>query len=305
MEYGEPIEHNFVSKAIENAQGKVEAHNFEIRKNMLEYDDVMNIQRKTIYALRDEVVNSEELKEKFLEMTEDVIELMIDRYCPPRTPVDDWELDALEANIKKVFGLDMEVDEQKLIYAPDPGDEAFNMIWDEVEKLQKEREELAGEAGMRQLEGEVYLYEIDEHWKAHLTAIDHLREGIGLQGYRQVDPKLVYKKQAYAMFEDLLVKIKSAVLERIYHIEFVELDDYDDIFNRRENQQEMHLHHGNQEEDELSAEAATPVTIRREKPKLGRNQPCWCGSGKKYKKCHYQQDLAELQSSGSPSQVRD
>ncbi len=305
MEYGEPIEHNFVSKAIENAQKKVEAHNFEIRKNMLEYDDVMNIQRKTIYELRHEVLNGEGLKDKFLDMMEDVTQLLVDRYCPHRTPVDDWELDALEANIKKIFNVNIEIEDEKLILASNPGDAIFDMIFDAVEELYEEREKLAGPAGMRQLEGEVYLYEIDEHWKAHLTAIDHLREGINLQGYRQVDPKLVYKKEAYNMFQELLVKIKSAALSRLFHIEFVEDSDFDDIFNRRNQEQEMHLHHGEEEEEEISMEPVVPVTVRREKPKLGRNQPCWCGSGKKYKKCHYQQDVTEFQSSGKTSQIRE
>lgn len=296
MEYGEPIEHSFVTSAIESAQKKVEAHNFEIRKNMLEYDDVMNIQRKSIYSLRHDILyNSMDLREKFEEMVEDVLELLIDQHCPPRTPIEEWEFESLEDAIKRIFTLEIEFDEDELMHSHDPGDAIFNQIYDAVEVLYNEREEMAGKEGMRKLESEVYLYEIDEHWKSHLTAIDHLREGIGLQGYRQIDPKLVYKKEAFQMFESLLVKVKTAALTRLFTIEFVDYDDYDDIFDRRNNEQEMHLHHGSLDEEEGAEQGtSTPVTVRREKPKLGRNQPCWCGSGKKYKKCHLQSDLAEM-----------
>lgn len=304
MEYGETIEHSFVTRAIENAQKKVEAHNFEIRKNMLEYDDVMNIQRKTIYAIRREILHGDNLKDKILDMMEDVLELLVERYCPARSPVDAWDLDGLEDMIRKVFGVRLQIDEEELNYAHDPVDRVMDMLWDKVETYYNHREELAGSDGMRKLEAEVYLYELDEHWKAHLTAIDHLREGINLQGYRQVDPKLVYKKEAFSMFEELLVKIKSACLERLFNIQFVDYEDYDDIFDRRNREQEIHLHHGSEEEQEPTPpEPVAPVTVRREKPKLGRNQPCWCGSGKKYKKCHLQQDIAEMKV--DPSELRD
>ncbi|TNE49742.1 MAG: preprotein translocase subunit SecA [Deltaproteobacteria bacterium] len=305
MEYGETIEHSFVTSAIESAQKKVEAHNFEIRKNMLEYDDVMNIQRKTIYSLRHEILdNSMDLRVKFEEMMEDVIELLIDQHCPPRTPVEEWDLDALEDAARAVFNIDIEIDEDALMNAHDPGDSAFEQIFDAAEQNYNKREEQVGANDMRKLESEVYLYEIDEHWKAHLTAIDHLREGIGLQGYRQIDPKLVYKKEAFQMFEALLVKIKTAALTLLFNMDVGDQEDYDDIFDRRNNEQEMHLHHGSVDEDDYeSQEPAVPVTVRREKPKLGRNQPCWCGSGKKYKKCHLQQDLDEMKQ-GEGNQLR-
>lgn len=293
MEYGEPIEHRMVSKAIENAQKKVEAHNFEIRKHMLDYDDVMNIQRKTIYQLRRELLGTDDVREKITEMMEDVLTFIVGTYCPPKTPVEQWDLDSVEDMIKKIYGYDFVIEEEDLYSSNDPREGLLDLLWEEVENLYEKREEKIGTERMRAIEKELFLYELDDQWKAHLTAIDHLREGINLQGYRQIDPKLVYKKEAYNMFQELLERIKANLLEKLFHIEIIE-EDFDEtqFMTRRTRKKPMRMHRGNVDgEEEALEEEKKPATIRRKKPKLSPNAPCWCGSGKKYKKCHMMEDL--------------
>ncbi len=299
MEYGEPIEHSMVSKAIENAQKKVEAHNFEIRKNLLEYDDVMDIQRKTIYGLRREILASENIRQSILEIFEEILEMLADRYCSTKLPIEEWDFDGLSNMLRKMFKLDWEVDLDLLYDSHNPQEYLVDLIWEEVLESYKKREEEMSGPLMRLAEKEFYLTQIDEQWKLHLTAIDHLREGINLQGYRQIDPKLVYKKEAFTMFEDMLVRIKSGLIESLFNIEVSSEEDVERFLEEKRGYQEIELHYGEEfdvdklfEEDDFSEfEDEKPTTVRRERPKLGRNDPCWCGSGKKYKKCHYREDM--------------
>jgi preprotein translocase subunit SecA len=195
--------------------------------------------------------------------------------------------------IKKIYGHDYVIEEEDLYGSNDPREGLLDLLWEEVENLYEKREEKIGTDRMRAIEKELFLYELDDQWKAHLTAIDHLREGINLQGYRQIDPKLVYKKEAYNMFQELLERIKANLLEKLFHIEIIE-EDFDEtqFMTRRTRKKPMRMHRGNVEgEEEAPEEDAGPVTVKRDKPKLGRNSPCWCGSGKKYKKCHLAEDL--------------
>ncbi|MCB9639242.1 MAG: preprotein translocase subunit SecA [Myxococcales bacterium] len=289
MQEGEPIEHRMVTRAIESAQNKVEAHNFEIRKHLLEYDDVMDIQRKTIYRLRRELLASEDVHENVLDMIEDVIVVLRNRFCPDKTPVDMWEFEALEENCFGLFHFRPKILLDHLISANDPHEEVENLLWTQVEEQYKQRERELGPKLLRQVERELYLMDIDELWKDHLKAIDHLREGINLQGYRQIDPKLVYKKEAYQMFEELLERIKTAVVEKLFHVEVQSQEQLEEAIEerRRHNEVEMQMEHaGFDGEDGDIGEPDKPATVRRERPKVGRNDPCWCGSGKKYKKCH-------------------
>lgn len=289
MEEGEPIEHRMVTRAIESAQNKVEAHNFEIRKHLLEYDDVMDIQRKTIYRLRREILSSEDVHENVLDMMEDVLVMLRERLCPNKTPVDMWELDSLEEACFGLFHLRPEIDEDVLIASNNPHEAIEQMLWKQIEQQYEKREREMGKPLLRQVERELYLMDIDDLWKDHLKAIDHLREGINLQGYRQIDPKLVYKKEAFQMFQELLERIKTAVVEKLFHVEVRSQEQLEEAIEERRRQSEHELElshtHIDGEGNEIE-EPQKPVTVRRERPKVGRNDPCWCGSGQKYKKCH-------------------
>jgi preprotein translocase subunit SecA len=298
MEHGEPIEHRFVTKAIENAQAKVEAHNFEIRKHMLEYDDVMNIQRKTIYGLRREILNVKEIEEKFFDMFEELLHVFIDRYCPPKTPVEDWDIDALENMLRKVFNLRTQIDDDKMLDSNNPIDTVFDLIWENVEEQYQMRKDALPSGLINQIMAEIYLYEIDENWKAHLTAIDHLREGVGLQGYRPIDPKLVYKREAFDMFQQLLITIHSKAVEKLFNLNIIIPEKHeptaDTMIIKPRRPRKIEMHHGSIDaEDAPLPEPTGPTTVRRERSKIGRNEPCWCGSGKKYKKCCAGKDQSE------------
>ncbi len=289
MEEGEPIEHRMVTRAIESAQNKVEAHNFEIRKHLLEYDDVMDIQRKTIYRLRREILSSEDVHENILDMMEDVLVMLRERLCPNKTPVDMWELDSLEEACFGLFHLRPEIDEDVLIASNNPHEAIEQMLWKQIEQQYEKREREMGGPLLRQVERELYLMDIDDLWKDHLKAIDHLREGINLQGYRQIDPKLVYKKEAFQMFQELLERIKTAVVEKLFHVEVRSQEQLEEAIEerRRQSEHEFELSHTSIDgEGNEIEEPQKPVTVRRERPKVGRNDPCWCGSGQKYKKCH-------------------
>ena len=302
MEPGEPIEHSLISKAIENAQNKVEAHNFEIRKHLLEYDDVMNIQRKTIYGLRRDILARENIREDVLNMMEDTIVMLRDRFCPPKTPIEMWENDALQEAFHELFGFRLEVDQDRLIFSSDPQEEIADVMWERVEEHYKKRERDInresnvsedGDSLMRHVERELYLMDIDDLWKDHLKSIDHLREGINLQGYRQIDPKLVYKKEAFTMFQELLGRIKMSVVNKLFHVEVKSEEALEEAVEARRRRAEQQMQMAQQIVDgEELEEAEKQGTIRRDQPKIGRNDPCPCGSGKKYKKCHGRGDKA-------------
>ncbi len=307
MKEDEQIEHRWLTKAIEGAQKKVEAHNFDQRKNLLEYDDVMNQQRKTIYGLRREVLAAgapeplveyiekdpltrkkerlvrtiawADLREKVLQMAEDVI---LDDLLPPTCPTknsDSWDLDRLRDLIREQFAVEM-------VFAKAPAtlQELAEQIFNRVEKQYKEKEEQFGQANFQGLEQYIYLNVIDTLWKDHLLAMDHLRQGIGLRGYAQKDPKVEYKKEGYDMFQMMTARIRGAVVGNLLRVqprpaETAELERQQAA--RRQPQRVIETH-GTAEE----AAAAQPQTVTREGPKVGRNDPCPCGSGKKYKKCH-------------------
>lgn len=288
LQYGESIEHSMVSKGVENAQKKVEGHNFEIRKHMLEYDDVLNIQRKTIYKLRREILGKEGIREKFLDVLEDVIVLVVQTHCPPNMHIEEWDLDGLEAKVKNLFHLDsFAIDDDNIFDAHDPIEAVQEVLWEQLVKRYEKREEEFSPEVSREVEQELYLLTIDDLWKEHLKNIERLREGINLQGYRQLDPKLIYKKEAYEMFENLMIRIKGKVLEDFFMVEIANVEEFEQSVQQRREQdgaREMNYIHENADGD--GEEPRKQETVRRETAKVGRNAPCPCGSGKKYKKCH-------------------
>ncbi len=289
MEEGVPIEHGMVTRAIANAQKKVEAHNFEIRKQLLEYDDVMNKQREVIYQHRHAVLAGENLKADLLDMMAGMIDSAMAVFCPAEQYPEEWDMPGLVEMMHGQFGLDITQGKQ------DHGDSLRDLgrdaLIEDLKKLvhdgyERKEQELGSEL-MRFLEKTFMLQVIDHHWKDHLLGMDHLRDGIGLRGYGQKDPLIEYKKEGYDLFAGMMQRVKSDALERLFRVQAVKQEASPEqqqaappppppVISRP--QPTLTLNRGE------AAEA--PRTVERVDDKVGRNDPCPCGSGKKYKKCH-------------------
>ncbi len=269
MDDSVPIEHRMVSRAIENAQKKVEEHHFDARKNLLEYDDVMNKQRSEIYSYRRDILKGEDLKERVLEMTETVALDIISIYCPEGKHAEDWDIKGLKDALYRQFAVHMEMESEvsDLKSLEDSVLESINSVYE-----QKEAE--IGPETMRYLEKMIMLQVIDAQWKDHLLGIDHLKEGIGLRGYGQRDPVVEYKKDAFEMFAQLDERITSESLNKLFRVQVA----------REEEVKKQVVRPRNVLYNKGAAGEVPAVPVRRGN-KVGRNSPCPCGSGKKYKKC--------------------
>ncbi len=283
IEEDQPIEHGLVTKAIENAQRKVEAHNFEIRKHLLEYDDVMNKQREVIYSQRREVLGSEDLKETVMEMIEEQGEGLVDFYTDEKEHPEDWDLKALQDAVYQQFCFKWSapsLEENGL-----KRDDVQEMIVQKVEEIYQKKEEEFGPPTLRYLEKVIMLQSIDYHWKDHLLAIDQLKEGIGLRGYGQKDPRIEYQKEAYQMFLEMLDRIKKDTIEKLFAIQIAK-EQREVKEMKMERKQAFVMSRGETAQSGGGkTEDGKGVTVRREGRKVGRNDPCPCGSGKKYKRC--------------------
>lgn len=276
MEEGEPIEHKYTTKAIENAQKKVEGHNFEIRKHLIEFDDVMNKQREVVYSQRRFILGGSNLKENVLEMTEDIVEEMVDRFIDEKTHFEDWDIKAMEENLWGQFGLKFDLAELPAGEQNRTGVE--DHILDAVKAQYDNRElEITPEV-MRELEKFIMLQSVDNQWKDHLLSMDHLKDGIGLRGYGQRDPLKEYQKEGYELFLQMSHRIKAESVRNLFLVKIATHNELDELTTARD--QEMNTLHEN-----LTKGSATPTTKKRSEEKIGRNAPCPCGSGKKYKKC--------------------
>jgi preprotein translocase subunit SecA len=282
MEEGIPIEHGMVTRAIANAQKKVEAHNFEIRKQLLEYDDVMNKQREVIYQHRRAVLGGENLTDDLRQMMGSMIEGALTVYCPAEQYPEEWDMKGLTEMMQGQFGLDITQGKQ------DGGESLRDVGRDAIledlkaqvaEAYERKEKELGPEL-MRFLEKNFMLQVIDHHWKDHLLAMDHLRDGIGLRGYGQKDPLIEYKREGYDLFAGMMERIKSDTIERLFLVQAVRESERSTppppIVSRP--QPKLTLNRGE--------EPVSTPTVHRTDDKVGRNDPCPCGSGKKYKKCH-------------------
>ncbi|MGH8066561.1 MAG: preprotein translocase subunit SecA [Candidatus Entotheonellia bacterium] len=278
MVEGEPIEHRMITKAIEGAQRKVEAHNFEIRKHLLEYDDVMNKQREVIYELRTQVLGTDQLKDTFLEMLEEVVEDLIAAQLSADLHPEEWDLAALQEAIKRHFGVDVNVQE-----FPRAGADLTSLrefILAHLRQSYDHKEAQMGEPMLRHLEKVVMLQIIDTRWKDHLLAMDHLKEGIGLRGYAQKNPLNEYKREAFEIFSAMMNLIKTEITEYLFKIQAGKLEE---TVQKADGRRPRYVEHrgggpaGNGD--------GKPAPVRREGRKIGRNEPCPCGSGKKYKRC--------------------
>jgi preprotein translocase subunit SecA len=283
IEEDQPIEHGLVTKAIENAQRKVEAHNFEIRKHLLEYDDVMNKQREVIYSQRREVLGSEDLKETVTEMIEEQGEGLVDFYADEKEHPEDWDLKALQDAVYQQFSFKWSI--PSLAEDGIKRDQLQEMIVQNAKEVYQKREEEFGVPMLRYLEKVIMLQSIDYHWKDHLLAIDQLKEGIGLRGYGQKDPRIEYQKEAYQMFLEMLDRIKKDTVEKLFAIQIAkEQQEVKEM--KMERKQTFVMSRGETAQGGGGkTEDGKGVTIRREGKKVGRNDPCPCGSGKKYKRC--------------------
>lgn len=295
MEEGEAIEHPWVSKAIQNAQRKVEAHNFDIRKNLLEFDDVANDQRKVIYEQRNELMATEDISEIIQSIRQDVINNVIDGYMPPGSLEEQWAIAELEESLEHEFS--NRIDISKWLEEDDELHEEplRGKIVEQMEQSYAEKENQAGVEVLRHFEKAVMLQTLDSLWKEHLAAMDYLRQGIHLRGYAQKNPKQEYKREAFEMFTSLLDKVKYDVIEVLSKVQVRAQEDVDAVEQQRRTQSNMHFEHaqaasatsGGTEADENAGEReAQHQPFVREGQKVGRNSPCPCGSGKKFKQCH-------------------
>ncbi len=273
MEEGEPIEHNLISKAIENAQSKVEGHNFDIRKHLLEYDDVMNQQREVIYRQRREALTGENLKPSIEGMIYDKAQEIAFEFVDEKLLPEDWDLKGLNDAVFKIFNFKINIDADKLEGLDAEG--VADLIYDEAMKIYNEKEALIGEEDLRNLERFVMLQTVDNLWKDHLLSMDHLKEGIGLRGYGQQDPLIVYKKEGFDMFNNMISRIKEETINILFRIQIEKSEKMEEFTRPKE--QELIFSGG--EED------TKKKPVKRSHKKVGRNAPCPCGSGKKYKKC--------------------
>jgi preprotein translocase subunit SecA len=300
MDENEPIFHPWISKAIENAQKKVEAHNFSIRKNLLEFDDVMNQQRKTVYSLRKEILSGINLKDKVLDMIDLTADRLSQEYEPERN--EEFNLTGLGERVFQYFDFHLNPDDLK---GEEPtADVLGQTIYDRSLEFYEAKEKKFGEELMRHVEKVIMLQTIDVLWKDHLLSMDHLREGIGLRGYAQKDPIIEYKREGYAMFEEMMGTFMTDVLQKLFRVELAENQQPVALEARRAQPMMMGRGFARTAESPAPAMAAAgsaapglpggrpaaparPVQpVQHQGPKLGRNDPCYCGSGKKYKKCH-------------------
>jgi preprotein translocase subunit SecA len=317
MEEGVPIEHGMVTRAIERAQRQVESQNFSVRKHLLEYDDVMNKQRESVYTLRreilegrihlteDEIVDS---RRYLFALAEDLLDDQVERYAGKDLDVEEWDVPALIRDVSRVFGLEV-ASLEKLDLANMGSEEMADTLWPLIKASYAEKEAAIGDELLRRVERDIMLQIVDAQWKDHLYSLDHLKEGIALRGYGQRDPLVEYKKESFALFQDMKGRIEEEMVRYLFWLRPVAREE--DVVPRRRAAANVTMNNPAADRTPVFAGAAagapggSPLaparqaprpartggddvikTVRRDEPKVGRNDPCPCGSGKKYKKCH-------------------
>jgi len=290
MEEGVAIESKMVSKRIAAAQKSVEGRNFETRKHLLEYDDVMNKQRETIYGLRRQLMEEPDQREYLLGETGVARDLLADitkQYIDPNSAPDDWDVENYKVQIHTIYALDLDVEE--IDFQKSSSEEIEEFIWERLKSKYSEKEKQVGDEAMRTYERIIMLNIIDAQWKDHLLALDHLKQGIGLVGYGQKDPLVEYKKESFDMFRAMLDRIDTTTIRSLFNLQVVAEESPEEIQRRRlaaRRRGSMQFTGPNQGATAAGEEAGKVKTIVRDQPKVGRNDPCPCGSGKKFKKCH-------------------
>lgn len=284
---GEALEHKMVSRAIENAQRKVEQRNFDIRKNLLEYDDVANDQRRVIYEQRNELMDSDDISDTIADLRDDVVYSIISEYIPPQSIEEMWDVKGLEHRLEQDFAIELPL-QQWLDEDDKLAEEGLRQrIHEAVEKAYQEKEALLPDPRMmRQLEKQVMLQELDRHWKEHLANMDHLRQGIWMRSHAQKNPKQEYKREAFDLFAGMLDNLKEDVITLLAKVRFQMPEEVEAMKRTEVNQAGMQAQHESASALPQSDTARQAETFVREQPKVGRNEPCPCGSGKKFKQCH-------------------
>lgn len=297
MKSGEAIEHKMVTNAIEKAQKRVEQRNFDIRKQLLEYDDVSNEQRQAIYSIRNDLLAAEDVSQQVSQMRESVVNRVVSAHLPPQSLPEQWDIPGLEQNLKSEFGVEVPVqqwlDEDKKLHE----EPLRRRIYEQVAEAYVAKEQIVGAEPLRYLEKQVILQVLDNLWKEHLAKLDHLRQGIHLRGYAQKNPKQEYKREAFALFEELLENIDEESIRFLSHVQIRQENEAEALERQRRAEAEaqaksMQYQHASgsaldeerASDDAGDEQAAQPY--KRTQPKVGRNDPCPCGSGKKYKQCH-------------------
>jgi preprotein translocase subunit SecA len=278
MEEDEPIEHNMISKAIENAQRKVEGYHFDIRKHLLEYDDVMNKQREVIYRQRREVLEGTSLKLIVEDMFTDMVDRVVAEFAREKVASEDWDWDEMAERMAEFFNLKLTLSEHDRLDLN--ADRLFEKLLAEVNAAYRRQEEINGEEQMRHLERIILLQMVDTHWKEHLLNMDHLKEGIGLRGYGQKNPLNEYKKEGFNLFLNMIETVKEQTVGTLLRVQIVQPEEVARLEEeQRKQEQEMRLNRG------AAGEEQARKPLKRAEDKVGRNAPCPCGSGKKHKKC--------------------
>jgi preprotein translocase subunit SecA len=291
MEEGVAIESKMVSKRIESAQKSVEGRNFEQRKHLLEYDDVMNKQRETIYGLRRQLMEEPDQREYLMGdppqagVAYDLLSDLTKQYLNPNVSPDDWDIENYKIQIKTIY--DFDADAESIDIPNMTSEEVTDAIWEKLKVKYAEKEQQIGPEAMRTYERIIMLNIIDAQWKDHLLSLDHLKQGIGLVGYGQKDPLVEYKKQSFDMFQEMLDRIDTSTIRSLFNLQVVAEQPPEAIRQRRPARSTSMTFTGpNQGAAAAGEEAGKVKTVVRDQPKVGRNEPCPCGSGKKYKKCH-------------------
>jgi preprotein translocase subunit SecA len=292
MEEGEAIEHPWVTRAIENAQRKVEGHNFDIRKQLLEFDDIANDQRKVVYEQRNQLMSTDDVSENVMSMRRTVLNDTISLYIQPDTIDDMWDIPGLETALREEYALDLPIakwlDEDDSLHE----ETLRERILSESESAYQQKEDTVGAELMRHFEKTVMLQTLDSQWKEHLAQMDYLRAGISLRSYAQKDPKQEYKRESFSLFRSMLDSIKTEVIRILSVVQVRDPEDVEAVEAQRPDNEHVSYQHDESPEaggeeahsDVSNLEASQPFT--REGAKVGRNDPCPCGSGKKFKQCH-------------------
>jgi len=326
MEEGVPIEHGMVTRAIERAQKQVEAQNFSVRKHLLEYDDVMNKQRESVYALRRQILEGKirlqdedgeetefDTRAYLMELAEEILDATVENYAPRQADFEQWDLDALKREVERIFAIDT----SRLDFDDRTADEIRDELWAKSLESYEEKEKLVGREVLQRVERDIMLQIVDQQWKDHLYSLDHLKEGIGLRGYGQRDPLVEYKKESFDLFQAMKDRVDEEIVRYLWWLRPVLSEEAAAAPVRRAPQRRAPLILNDpgadaaassvfgaprsaaattaaparatatqQQPPRVGGDDAAVKTVRHEGPKVGRNDPCPCGSGKKYKKCH-------------------
>ncbi len=296
IEEDQPIEHSLITKAIENAQRRVEGHNFDIRKHLLEYDDVMNRQREEIYRRRREVLGNDNVSDRVMEMAEELVEEIVDAHTDRKSYPEEWSLTGLQDEVLRDFSIHFDIGKEPLDGLNQDG--LREKLLDRVRRTYVNKEQELGQEILRHLEKVILLQSIDTHWREHLLNIDYMKEGIGLRGYGQKNPLTEFKIEGSEMFLDMLAEVREDTIRQLFAIRVAAEREAKGW--RRERPQRLILTRGEMTPPLPASEMALAnegpmampemeerkvVTFKREGRKIGRNEPCPCGSGRKYKKC--------------------